>query len=247
MPSHVIAVASNKGGVGKTTLAIELAYQLGAPLIDLDHDAGSATGGWTDVGVQAPELARRALLDGDGHLPRAVRRHNLPAFIPSHPAYGAAALDPEAVAGRISAWAEASEAPFLVVDTHPGFNALTVGAMAAAHWTVVPVVLARRELDALAGLLTEYAGYPIATVPNRVPRPRGNQSQSSLIPFYNRWVEITEAAGSPRGPAITEHRWWPRRMSRGAVTAVETPGAQLAEAQVELRLLADFVRDLCRG
>jgi len=68
MPSNVIAVASNKGGVGKTTLAIELAYQLGAPLIDLDHDAGSATGGWTDVGVQAPEMARRALLDGDGHL-----------------------------------------------------------------------------------------------------------------------------------------------------------------------------------
>ncbi len=39
----IITVAAYKSGVGKTTLALELAQLLEAPLVDLDWDKGGAT------------------------------------------------------------------------------------------------------------------------------------------------------------------------------------------------------------
>jgi hypothetical protein len=42
----IFTVAAAKGGVGKTTLAYELAYLLDAPLVDLDWDAGGASRKW---------------------------------------------------------------------------------------------------------------------------------------------------------------------------------------------------------
>jgi len=44
--AKIITVAAYKGGVGKTTLALELAYLLDAPLVDLDWDKGGATRRW---------------------------------------------------------------------------------------------------------------------------------------------------------------------------------------------------------
>src|ERR1051325_11323067 len=93
-PRHV-TVASDKGGVGKSTIAVELGYAMGAVLVDLDHASGSATACWPDVGVLAPEYARRALIDGDGPGPRVLRREGWPDLIPAHPDYGASiGLDP---------------------------------------------------------------------------------------------------------------------------------------------------------
>ena len=44
--SQIVTVAARKGGVGKTTLAYELAWLLDAPLVDLEFDEGSATRMW---------------------------------------------------------------------------------------------------------------------------------------------------------------------------------------------------------
>ena len=57
----------------------------------------------------------------------------------------------------------------MVVDTHPGANALTDGAMQVADLVVVPVVLAAREMDALEAIVADYAAYRLLLVPTMVP------------------------------------------------------------------------------
>ena len=47
----IVTVWAPKGGVGKTTIAYELAYMLDAPLIDLEWDDGSASVQW---GLRSP-------------------------------------------------------------------------------------------------------------------------------------------------------------------------------------------------
>src|SRR5256885_8746074 len=99
--ARILAIASNKGGVGKTTVAVELAYSLEAVLVDLDYDAGGATGGWPEVGNLAPEWARRSLIDGDGPGPRVVRRPGLPDLIPSHRPHRPAQPAPKPLGERL--------------------------------------------------------------------------------------------------------------------------------------------------
>jgi len=243
----LITVASNKGGVGKTTLAIELAYSLGAVLVDLDHDDGGATAGWPEVGTLAPEFARRALLAGDGPGPRVLAREGLPALIPAHPDYGATSLPPEVIADRLTSWAEALAPRALIVDTHPGFQAYSLGAMMAARFTLVPVLLQERELRAFAGAVREFERYQLASIPYRVPVAHIGDlfyGQRSVAPLRERWAEIARDGGVRIGPTVHEWREWPRRKVARALLAAGRPGAWVAAAQAELREVAAWMAEL---
>ena len=131
VPPRIVTVAAAKGGVGKTTLAYELAAALGGVLVDLDWDAGGATRMW---GFDPSRAARAPLLDGlergpEGRTPRLKRRPNQPELLPSHPDLSASRIDADLVADCLGSWAHAWGRPYVVVDTHPGANALTDGAM----------------------------------------------------------------------------------------------------------------------
>ena len=168
---RIVTVAAAKGGVGKTTLAYELAAGLDGVLVDLDWDAGGATRMW---GFDPARAARAPLLDGlergpDGRPPRPKRRANQPELVPAHPDLSASRIDADLVADCLGAWAPQWGRPYVVVDTHPGANALTDGAMQTADLVVVPVVLGAREMDALEAIVADYAGYRILLVPTMVP------------------------------------------------------------------------------
>jgi chromosome partitioning protein len=234
----IIAVGASKGGVGKTTLAYELASVLGAVLVDLDWDTGGATRMW---GYQ-PSGHRSPLLDAlergpEGKAPAPRRRANQPLLLPSHPDLASSNVEAQLVADCLEAWADAWPHP-VVVDTHPGACETTDGALQIADLVVVPVVLGQRELDALEGMLRDFAAYRLLLVPTMVPpaAPR-------------RLVERLRALAGSRhvAPPISDHRWMRRRIRRSALTLQPGPGADVRRAAEEFRAVAEAVVEELRA
>ena len=101
--SSMIVLAANKGGVGKTTLALEIAYALDAILVDLDWDAGGATRAWGYPTEGRTRSSLLAALTGSGKTPQPVHGPGRPALVPSHPLLAEVAVTPEAMAERLTA------------------------------------------------------------------------------------------------------------------------------------------------
>jgi chromosome partitioning protein len=229
----VIAVAASKGGVGKTTLAYEIAACLDAVLVDLDWDGGGVTRMW---GYDPAAYRRSPLLDAlesgpGGRVPKARQRAAQPDLVPSSPDLAASRIPDGLVADCLTAWSDAWGRN-VVVDTHPGANPLTDGAMQAADLVVVPVVLGTRELDALAGMLEDFAAYPLLLAPNMVPPSPPKRHVERLARL---------AGTTPIAPPVSEHRWIRRRLRRAAITLQPRPGAELRRAGEEFRALAESV------
>lgn len=238
-PARIIAVAAAKGGVGKTTLAYELAAALGAILVDLDWDAGGATRMW---GFDPAGAARAPLLDGlergpDGRPPRPKRRANQPLLVPGHPDLAASRIEPDLVADCLGTWAGQWGAPYVVADTHPGANALTDGAMQVADLVVVPVVLGAREMDAVEAMVADYAGYRLLLVPTMVPPVPPRRFVERLAGLADGRIAVA--------PPVSEHRWIRRRLRRAALVTQPNPGARVRAAAAEFRAVADAVEVAC--
>lgn len=226
----IVVVAATKGGVGKTTIAYELAAHFDAVLVDLDWDSGGATRMW---GYDPDGHKSSPLLDGleagpTGKPPKPRRRRHQPDLVPSHRDLAASSIPDAIVADCLTAW-KGTWQRTVVVDTHPGANALTDGAMEVADLVVVPVLLGAREMDALEGMLTDFSSYRLLLAPTMVPAspPR-------------RYVErlATLAGDIPVAPPISEHRWIRRRVRRASLVLQPNPGRQLERAAEEFRRLA---------
>jgi chromosome partitioning protein len=238
--ARVITVASNKGGVGKSTIALHLAGALGAVLIDLDWEVAGASNLWG----HDPRRARRAvLLDAlergpDASAPRPRRERHRPDLVPTHKDLAVADLDAGTVTDCLLAWAERWGHRYVVVDTHPGLNSLRSGAIAAADLVIVPVLLSEHEADGLEDFLAdELAAYNVLIVVNRVPARAARTRIAGRILGHQ---------GPQRaiGPVFAEYRWLPRRRRRAALTLEPDPGAGPAAAAEQFAALADQVREI---
>lgn len=216
LATFIVTVASHKGGVGKTFLAYELAYMLGAILLDLDWDDGNASGAW---GYNAEDRARPVLLDAldSGRVPRPLAGGPWrPDLVPCSKDFGV--NQPSATQMRktiirwAAHWASELKRP-LVIDTHPGgAEESTSGAIAAGHVTVVPVVFEERPVRATVGMMRELKSYPLLLVPNMVP----NRPPERLITLIEKEAARAQV---PIGPVIAEHKLLRSRGRRMAVTA----------------------------
>ena len=160
MPTKVIAVANQKGGVGKTTTAVNLAACLAAVgrrvlLFDLDPQANATSG----VGLEKTEgaSAYRALL-GEGNLlekiqPTAFERLEI---IPSEVDLCGADIELarsenylHRVATALQPVLQSQRFDVVLVDCPPSLGILTLNAFAAADGLLVPL---QCEYYALEGI-----------------------------------------------------------------------------------------------
>jgi len=156
---RVYAFANQKGGVGKTTTAINLAACLAeagerALVVDLDPQANATSG----LGMRANGTSSYDLLDGAPleDLVKPTAFENL-FLVPSKPELAGAAVELSRRDDGDRYLAQALEHAhgfdFVLLDCPPSLGPLTVNALAAADRVIVPVQAEYYALEGLAQLV----------------------------------------------------------------------------------------------
>lgn len=244
LAGKVVTISAYKGGVGKTLLAYELAYLLGAVLVDLDWDWGNASRAW---GYREETRKSSTLLDAleRRRVPRPITGGPWrPDLVPCSSDFGSAQPGTEALTEALTRWAgewgQELGSP-VVIDTHPGGGSSTFAAAAVANIVVAPVVLAEREMEGTEGMVEELKGYPLLLTPNKVPMSPPER--------YISWLDrIAKAGAVPVGPAVSDYRWLGTRSRRMAVCASDPVPARARKLVDELQSVAGrVVADVLAG
>lgn len=158
-----LSIVNNKGGVGKTTSAVSLAAGLAAGgqrvlLVDLDAQ-GSAS---LSLGLSRADLhpgAAEVLLEGH-QIRNAVRKSLVPGLdiLPGSMKLASADLALSDMKGRETVLKTAlapvlSEYDFTILDCPPSLGLLTVNALIAADYFIIPLTPDYLALEGLVNLM----------------------------------------------------------------------------------------------
>ncbi|WP_075291877.1 ParA family protein [Pararhizobium arenae] len=162
--NRIITIANQKGGVGKTTTAINLATALAAIgervlIVDLDPQGNASTG----LGIQRRDrrLSSYELMTGTNGIDEIVQETAVPnlSIIPSTMDLLGVEMEISQENDRVFRLRKALASPaalsysYVLVDCPPSFNLLTMNAMAAAHSVLVPLQCEFFALEGLSQLL----------------------------------------------------------------------------------------------
>lgn len=167
-PARVICLANQKGGVGKTTTAINLGTALaaiGEPvlLIDMDPQGNASTG--LGIDRHAREVTSFELLLGEATLNQAICQTAVPGFDLVPASMDLLGVEVELADNprrlhrlddalkAFAASSEGSRFSYIFVDCPPSLNMLTLNAMTAAQSVLVPLQCEFFALEGLSQLL----------------------------------------------------------------------------------------------
>lgn len=155
----VIAIANQKGGVGKTTTAVNLAASFAALeyrtlLVDADPQANSTSG--LGINMEAGKLSIYDAINAGTPAKNAIQHTELEKLhiIPAHIDLVGAELElidqknRERILGNILSPLH-NDYDFIIIDCSPSLGLITVNALCAAHSVLIPV---QAEFFALEGL-----------------------------------------------------------------------------------------------
>jgi chromosome partitioning protein len=167
--TRILAIANQKGGVGKTTTAINLGTALAATgervlVIDLDPQGNASTG--LGIDRKNRRLTSYEVVIGTVSLRDAILATAVPqlSIVPATIDLAGADLEISRMRDRAFRLRQAltalmAETPdgdaftYVLVDCPPSLNLLTINAMAAAHAVLVPLQCEFLALEGLSQLL----------------------------------------------------------------------------------------------
>jgi chromosome partitioning protein len=160
--AQVIAIANQKGGVGKTSIAVNLSASLAhfnqrVLLVDLDPQGNATTGAGIDK-HQAEYTVYGVLI---GEYSAAQARQNAPGdfdVLPSNRDLAGAEVELIEIDSRETRLKTALELvshdyDYIVIDCPPALNMLTVNALTAADSVVIPMQCEYYALEGLSDLV----------------------------------------------------------------------------------------------
>ena len=156
----IVGVINQKGGVGKTTTAVNLAAGLAERrrvlLVDLDPQANATSG----VGVVDPEASVYDVLMGGVAARSAIRSTALPNLfaLPASADLAGAAVELDSSPDNLLMLKKAligvrPNFDFVILDAPPSIGALTLNSLAAADHLIIPLQTEYYALEGIAGMM----------------------------------------------------------------------------------------------
>ena len=235
-----IVIANNKGGVGKTTVATQIAFYLGRAgysviAVDLDgqRNLTSALNGKRVVGNalrmiesgEAPSFSvdpgEVVLIEGDRDVP--------------------VSSDDAVLQSTVAALDGLEGADFCVIDTPPTFSALVYGALLTADFMLSPIELKRFSLDGVEGVLKAFVQVQEIN--------EGIQFLGLLPSIYDRksrrerelFESLAETVGKLLFPGIVAKRDAYAKAASDGEPVWSNKGAAAREASTEIRGIFEHV------